>query len=195
MEETPIVERAEESPKKKESIWDLVRFTILTLAIVIPLRTYVAQPFIVSGDSMYPTFEDGQYLIIDEFSYHFRTPERGEVVIFRYPKDPSKYFIKRVIGLPGETVSISRGTVAITTKDGETVNLDEPYINAEGYETQTTTLKDDQYFVMGDNRPLSLDSRSWGPVEEEKIKGRVLMRLLPVTKANILPGFYSQETK
>ncbi len=194
MEENPIVGQSDARAEKKESIWDLIRFTIITLIIVIPLRTYVAQPFIVSGDSMYPTFEDGQYLIIDELSYHFRTPARGEVVIFRYPKDPSKFFIKRVIGLPGETVNISRGTVSIT-KDGKTTTLKEPYINAEGYETQTNTLKDDEYFVMGDNRPLSLDSRSWGPVQEEKIKGRVLVRLLPVAQANVLPGFYSQEAK
>src|SRR3989344_2645643 len=107
--------------------WEIVRFAVITLHIVVPIRAYVAQPFIVSGISMAPSFEDGEYLVIDELSYHLRTPERGEVIVFRYPKDPAKFFIKRVIGLPGETIKISAGQVVI--KKGETeFTLDEPYI-------------------------------------------------------------------
>src|SRR3989344_361805 len=95
-----------EKPRQKSGWWEIVRFVLVTLIIVVPIRTYVAQPFIVSGLSMVPSFDDGEYLIIDELSYLFRPPERGEVIVFRYPQDPSKFFIKRVINLPGETVTI-----------------------------------------------------------------------------------------
>lgn len=139
---------------------------------------------------MVPTFENGEYLIIDELSYHFESPVRGEVVVFKYPKDPSKFFIKRVIGLPGETVSIDGNKISITSNN-ETTELDEPYIENESSGNLTVELGEDEYFVMGDNRPASSDSRSWGPVEEDLIKGRVLLRLLPVARASVKPGDFS----
>ncbi len=178
-------------PDNKQTVFDIVRFALITLIIVVPIRAYVAQPFIVSGVSMDPTFENGEYLIIDEFSYHFRTPERGEVVVFRYPKDPSKFFIKRVIGLPGETINISPNSITISTKSGGSETLDEPYLSDNiSYLPTTITLSDQEYFVMGDNRNQSLDSRSWGPVTDDHIKGRVGIRLFPITEADILPGDY-----
>src|SRR5574343_542558 len=100
-----------------KNIWDLIKFASLALIIVIPIRTYIAQPFIVSGESMYPTFENGQYLIVDEISYHMGHIKRGDVVIFKYPHDPSRYFIKRIIGLPNEQIEISGKTVKITNKE------------------------------------------------------------------------------
>jgi signal peptidase I len=177
--------------KKGSSFWDIVKFGLIVIAIVYPIRTFVAQPFIVSGDSMLPTFTNGEYLIIDELSYHFRTPVRGEVVVFRYPQDPSKFFIKRVIGLPGETVSVQNGRVSVV-RNGLEVVLDEPYISRPGPINTSYDLGPGQYFVMGDNRPSSLDSRTWGPLDESLIKGRVLVRLLPITRAQVLPGTFPE---
>ncbi|MEK7596135.1 MAG: signal peptidase I, partial [Patescibacteria group bacterium] len=95
----------------KKEIWEFAKLIVVSLLIIIPVRFYIAQPFIVSGNSMDPSFLNGDYLIIDEISYQFKKPERGEVVVFRYPLDPSKFFIKRIIGLPGETVRIQNGAI------------------------------------------------------------------------------------
>jgi signal peptidase I len=159
--------------------------------IVVPIRTFVAQPFIVNGESVFPTFANAEYLIIDEFSYHLRSPERGEVVVFRYPKDPSKFFIKRIIGLPGETVTVRGTKVTVTGADGTTIPLDDShasYSSGTWDSNVSTKLGDEEYFVMGDNRNRSLDSRSWGPVEEHFIKGRVFVRLFPFSTISYLPG-------
>src|SRR3990167_2315726 len=129
---------------------EILRFAVITVLIVIPIRAYVAQPFIVSGVSMVPSFENGEYLIIDELSYLIRQPKRGEVIVFRYPRDPSKFFIKRVIGLPGETITIRDGKVHI--KSGQTEFIWN-YLNIS---TETTggnsvyPLGPEQYFVLGD---------------------------------------------
>src|SRR3990167_587276 len=119
----------EEEKSDKQSFWELARFALMAIAIVVPIRIFIAQPFIVSGSSMVPTFENGQYLIIDEISYRLENPVRDDVVIFRYPNDPSKFFIKRIIGLPNEVVNIKGNTITITNnehKDGFV--LDQPYI-------------------------------------------------------------------
>ncbi len=174
----------------KQTIFDIIRFAFITLIIVIPVRAYVAQPFIVSGESMDPTYKNGEYLVIDEMSYNFNDPERGEIIVFRYPEDPSKFFIKRIIGLPGETVEISYSDITITDADGEKQTLSESYLDEEfNYNTLEVTLTDNEYFVMGDNRPSSLDSRMWGPLPESFIKGRVMARLLPLSKISLFPGY------
>jgi len=143
-------------------VWEIVKFGLIVLLVVIPIRMYIAQPFIVSGDSMVPTFGSGDYLIIDEFTYNFlREPQKDEVIVFRYPKNPSKFFIKRIVGLPGET------------------------INIDGREWH---LEDGEYFVVGDNKSFSLDSRSWGPLPRENITGRALIRLWPPTAFAYMPG-------
>lgn len=167
------------------------RFILITLAIVIPFRLFIAQPFIVSGDSMVPTFQDGEYLIVDELSFFLRTPERGEVIIFHYPKDTSKYFIKRIIGLPGETVFVEQGSLKIITAEGATHTVQESYIKTQNLTDMRVTLADDQYFVMGDNRDESSDSRYWGPVPKAQIVGRAFARLLPVAEADMLPGDFT----
>ncbi len=179
------------TPESKKSLIEAIRFALTIIVIVVPIRTFVAQPFIVSGDSMFPTFKNREYLIIDELSYQFRSPARGEVVVFHYPKDPSKYFIKRVIGLPGETVTIKGKDVSITSSTGEAVKLDESranYTNGLGAINLNSKLEAGEYFVMGDNRDWSLDSRAWGPVPEKSFKGRALLRLFPLNVIDYLPG-------
>lgn len=168
---------------------ELLKFALLALVIVVPIRLFVAQPFIVSGQSMVPTFENAQYLIIDELTYRLESPQRGDVVVFRYPKDPSQFFIKRIIGLPGEVVHISDRGISVTTADGELKKLDESYVVRTGNGgTRDYTVPQNDYFVMGDNRPESSDSRSWGPLPRKNIIGRVFLRLLPVSAFDVFPG-------
>jgi signal peptidase I len=175
--------------KSENFFTELLKFALVAVIIVVPVRLFVAQPFIVSGASMEPTFDNGQYLIVDELSYRLENPQRGDVIIFRYPKDPSQFFIKRVIGLPGETVQIQNGNVYITKTDGQKIELNESYVVNKGNGSDmSVTLPSDQYFVMGDNRPESSDSRSWGLLPRQNIVGRAFLRLLPVQNANIFPG-------
>ena len=181
--------------EKKEGFFaELIRFVFIVLVIVLPIRFFVAQPFIVSGASMDPTFSDGEYLIVDELSYHFRVPTRGEVVIFRFPRDPAKFYIKRVIGLPGETIIIENGRVRVKSSFyPEGLLLAEPYLGSlvpAGLRLEET-LGEDEYFVMGDNRQASSDSRSWGPVREDLVIGRAFVRLFPISEIGVLPGNYS----
>jgi signal peptidase I len=177
--------------KKQEGLFgEIFRFGVLALLIVLPIRIFVAQPFIVSGASMEDTFHSGEYLIVDQLSYRFDDPERGDVVIFKYPKDPSKYFIKRVIGVPGDTVRISGTTVTITNDEHpEGLELEEPYIDSMRENAlSVTSLNEGEYFVMGDNRDASSDSRIWGVLPRENIVGRAYVRLSPITKMEFLPG-------
>lgn len=176
-------------------ISDLLRFAIIALVIVVPFRLFIAQPFIVNGASMTPTFHSGEYLIVDQVSYQFDNPSRGDVIVFRFPENTSKYYIKRIIGLPGETVEITDGTVMIYNDewpDGR--KLVEPYIEEHARFETKTTLGEGEYFVLGDNRQHSSDSRSWGALEREFIEGRPAVRLFPIGKFNVLPGVsdYSQ---
>jgi signal peptidase I len=182
-----------ETPEKNHTdFWkELAKLILLALVIVVPFRLYIAQPFIVDGASMDPTFRDGQYLVVDELSYHFRDPHRGEVMIFKYPKDPSKYFIKRVIGLPGELVSINNGVVTIINDENpDGVVLEEPYIELSKSEDFQFTLGEEEYFLMGDNRLQSADSRIWGAVPRENMVGRPILRFIPPA---ILPGAMAYE--
>ena len=168
---------------------DLFTLILLVVVVVIPIRVFIASPFIVDGDSMLPTFENLDYLIIDEFIYRFKEPSRGDVIVFRYPADPSIFYIKRIIGLPNETVSINRGLVTVTTAGGEKLSLSELYIvNEDATYTKNISLLPKEYFVMGDNRPNSSDSRFWGPLQRKDIIGRVDMRLLPIKEAGLFPG-------
>ena len=176
--------------KQEHPIIEIIRFSIIALLIVIPIRMFIAQPFIVSGASMDDTFHSGEYLIVDQVSYHFDKPERGDVVVFRFPQDPSKFFIKRVIGVPGDTISISGDTVTITNeKYPEGLELNEPYVKSMSSGGDLTeTLGEREYFVMGDNRDESSDSRAWGLVQEDQIIGRAFLRLFPPTELGVLPG-------
>ena len=166
-------------------IWEISKLTIIALLIVVPIRYYVFQPFIVKGQSMEPNFENGDYLIVDELSYHLRAPQRGEVIVFKYPLDPSQRYIKRIIGLPGETVEIRDGKIVIYRENSEVKTLDEltylpSFTQTEG--NIRTTLNKNEYFVLGDNRlgMSSYDSRRWGSLPQGNIIGRVVIRAWPV---------------
>lgn len=179
----------------KEKLFAKAReYTILigtSLLMVFLVRTFIAQPFVVNGASMEPTFHTNEYLIVDQLSYEIGSPKRGEVIIFRYPLIPSRYFIKRVIGLPGETIKISGTKVEIKEAGSDKfTTLEEPYIEFEKESFVEMTLADDEYFVMGDNRMASLDSRSWGPLKESFIIGKAFVRLFPPSKVDFLPGSY-----
>lgn len=174
-----------------QSFWELVRFALIALAIVIPIRVLLAEPFVVSGSSMVPTLENSNYLIIDKISYKLTDPERDDVVVFQYPNDPTKYFIKRIIGLPNETVDIQGSVVTITNeKYPKGIVLDEPFVKNVGNNTTHLELKNDEYFVMGDNRNASSDSRYWGAVHKKFITGKAFLRLLPINKIDLFPGNY-----
>ena len=185
--------------ERKDSFWkEIIKFTFLVLVVVVPFRLFVAQPFIVSGASMDPAFADGEYLIVDQLSKRFEPEQRESVVIFRYPEEPEKFFIKRIIGLPGETVKINDGVVTIYNADfpeGKSagITLVEPYVSEENKKADDfrAVLSADEYFVMGDNRLGSFDSRAWGPVPKDLIIGRPIIRLLPISKMNFLPGDFS----
>ncbi len=178
----------------KKNILETIKFIVIALIIVLPIRMFIAQPFIVSGISMLPTFKDGDYLIVDEFSYNFlRKPERNEVVVFKYPTKNSdekkRYLIKRIIGLPGEEVIINNGNVTIkNTENPDGLVLEQNYINEAFHTNATYKLENDEYFVMGDNRNYSSDSRVWGKLPGDMIEGRALVRLLPITNIDFLPG-------
>lgn len=168
---------------------DLFTLALLVILVVIPIRVFVISPFIVDGGSMHPTFENLDYLIVDEFLYDFRTPARGDVIVFRYPDNPSIFYIKRIIGLPGEIVSVNHGAVTVTTAAGQDITLAEPYImNEDATYTKSVSLNPGEYFVMGDNRPNSSDSRVWGPLPRQDIIGRVDLRLLPISHIGFFPG-------
>ncbi|MFA6919432.1 MAG: signal peptidase I [Candidatus Paceibacterota bacterium] len=191
------IQQMKENFEKKESgwktFWELARFTIIAIAIVIPIRIFIAQPFIVSGSSMYPTFENRQYLVVDEISYKLNNPQRDDVVIFRYPNDTKKFFIKRIIGLPNETVNIKGSDITIINKEHpDGFKLNQPYVKNTSNNNLNFELKNDEYFVMGDNRNASSDSRSWGAVPRKLLIGKAFLRLFPINKISIMPGNYKQ---
>jgi len=161
----------------KRELIEIVSLFLLAILIVIPIKLFVFQAFVIKYSSMEPNYHQGDYLIADELTYRFRDPARGEVVIFHYPLDPKELFIKRIIGLPGETVIIKDGKVFID-KDGKEELLKEPYLPENTYTpgNLSITLKPNEYFVLGDNRFYSSDSRMWGPVKRKAIIGRVLLR-------------------
>ncbi len=162
------------------SLFEIIETVAVAVIAVVLVRAFIIQPFVVSGASMEPTFYNGNYLLIDELTYRFRSPERGEVIVFKYPGDEKSFYIKRIIGLPGERIILDRGAITIFNGDQE-IKLDESYLR--GRFTQGSfeiTLSDEEYFVMGDNRNFSFDSRSWGPLPANDIIGSVRLRLWPI---------------
>jgi len=156
---------------------------VVSLLAVWLIRTFIVQPFYVRGASMEPNFEDGEYLIINEISYRLEKPARGDVIVFRYPLDPSEYFIKRIIGLPGDTVEVGDGKVQVNGTE-----LDEAYLPEDlfTYGKSKVTLGEKEFYVLGDNRPASSDSRRWGIVPERYIIGKVWVRGWPPKRAGVI---------
>lgn len=169
--------------------WELIKVFLIAVAIIVPVRYFLVQPFFVRGASMEPTFEDGEYLIIDELSYRFREPRRGEVIVFRFPDNESQFFIKRIIGVPGDTVTIEEGHVRLQNSQYEQgVLLDESAYLSTDTRTGgqlTVPLNENEYFVLGDNRAASSDSRYWGVLDQKFIIGRTWVRAFPINRIDV----------
>ncbi len=178
----------------KSELLDSIKTLIVFLIIFFGIKGYIAQPFLVSGRSMEQTFSDGDYLIVDQLTYNFTTPKRSEVIVFHTEFIPGgnerEYYIKRVIGIPGDRIVIKDGKVLLYENNSNTPTiLDENYI-VDGLKTLSKgpidmVLKDNQYFVLGDNRGNSSDSRYWGPVDKSYIIGRPLIRLFPFNQIKL----------
>lgn len=177
---------------QKTSQGSLILYTLVALGLALFIRFFIAAPYIVQGASMEPTFQDLNYLIIDRMSYNVAEPHRGDVVVFDLPQNTSKALIKRIIGLPGETVIVQGNTITIVNDaHPQGFQLNEPYVDAAnfgGASNVHSTLGPDQFFVLGDNRSVSADSRVWGTLPREDIVGRVFLRLFPIGGIGILPG-------
>ena len=175
----------------KDFSFDTIRIVVISLIVIIGIRSFVMQPFFVNGQSMEPNFYDGDYLIVNEISYRFNDPERGDVIIFHYPNDPRQFFIKRIVGLPGEKIEIKNNKITIYNKerpDGFTI--DEVYI-PEGIiisKSYSQELKNDEYYVLGDNRIASSDSRVWGVLEKHHIVGKAWIRAWPFGAFSVFEG-------
>jgi signal peptidase I len=191
MNDTPMTQNSAPAAEK-QSQRSLILYTIVALGLAIFIRFYIAAPYIVNGASMEPTFDNFHYLIIDRVSYELGDPVRGDVIVFDLPQNTNRALIKRVIGLPGETIELSGNTVRVyNTENPEGFTLDESYIdpiNFGGASDMRVTLSADQYFVLGDNRRVSADSRLWGTLPREEIVGRVFLRLYPFDMIGVLPG-------
>ncbi len=171
--------------------WETLKIVFISLAIIIPIRYYLIQPFFVKGQSMEPDFHDKDYILVDKLSYRFSPPQRGDVIVFRYPRDPREYFIKRIIALPGETVEIKNNRIMVYNvqfPDGFIV--DESGYLPRDEETRGALrekLDDDDYFVLGDNRLHSSDSRTWGLLHRSYVSGRAWLRLWPLDQILAIP--------
>lgn len=187
MEENLLIPPQKVSPFSRyaQGAWEIAKIIIIAALIVLPIRYFLFQPFIVKGESMIPNFHENDYLIVDEISYRLGDPQRGDVVVLKYPLDATQRFIKRIVGLPGETVEIKDGKVFITTRIGELIALDESDYLASSVATTDGSAKlvlgEEKYFVLGDNRQFSYDSRRWGSLPKEDIVGKAVFRVFPLS--------------
>ncbi len=170
---------------------DILEVVVFAIAIFLFIYLLVLQPHKIKGDSMQPNFPDGEFLLTDKITYRFGEPKRGDVVVFEAPVAEGEEYIKRIIGLPGDIVSVKEGKVYINNR-----KLDETYLKSTLYtqgggflaDNGEYTVNPGEYFVMGDNRPASSDSRSWGPVPKGKITGRAWVIYWPPEKTGIVKG-------
>ena len=169
---------------------EFVKVAVLAGVTIVLVRYFLFKPFYVKGASMEPNFFDKEYLIIDELSYRLRAPQRGEVIVFKYPENPKEYFLKRIIGLPGERVKVSEGQITIYNQEyPEGIVLNEPYLSGDlltAGDGIPKTLGENQYFVLGDNRSNSYDSRRFGAVDKSLVVGRAFFRGWPFNRAAII---------
>jgi signal peptidase I len=159
-------------------VWEALEVIFIAFLPLFISYQFLARPFLVQGASMEPNFHNGNYLVVDIVSYKFGEPKRGDVVVFHYPGNRSLFYIKRVIGLPGDRVTLLDGEILI---NGEILDEDylPSYIDTDAFMGDDFILSDGNYFVMGDNRSASFDSRSWGPLEKNDIVGVVKLRVWP----------------
>lgn len=178
---------------------EITKIFLMAIVIIVPVRMFLFQPFFVQGASMEPNFEDGQYLVVNEFGYKktdvglfvvnpSKKMKRGDVVVFHYPRNHKLFFIKRIIGLPGEIIKVHNGKVFIQNKEnsGE-IELKEDYLPKD-LKTKGNInymIKSDEYFVMGDNREHSSDSRVWGAIKSSDVVGKVFLRAWPFNKVSL----------
>jgi signal peptidase I len=179
---------AEGAPAAKtgrlQSIVDLLHDLAIAVVVCVLLITYVVQAFKVQGTSMSPELKDGDRILVNKFLYYFGDIERGDVVVFWYPEDPTLSFIKRVVALPGETVEIRSGAVFVNG-----ALIEEPYVsgaNADLRSFPPHAVRAGHFFVLGDNRKGSNDSRSWGLVPERYVYGKAFLRIWPPREAGVI---------
>ncbi len=188
----PVMQESSSSDTPKDNQRSLLVYTVVALGLALFIRFFIAAPYVVSGASMEPNFHDWQYLIVDRISYDVGAPARGDIIVFDLPQNESKALIKRIVGLPGETVMLSGEKVTILNeKNPEGFTLEEPYLdsaNLIAVNDLTMKLGADEFFVLGDNRRVSADSRVWGSLPRKDIVGRVLLRLYPFDQLSILPS-------
>lgn len=173
---------------------EVIKIALIASIVVVLIRYFLIQPFFVKGASMEPNFSDGQYLIVDELTYRLKEPERGDVIVFKYPRDPKQFYIKRIIALPGEQLEILNNQVIVYNDENPKGQvLEEDYLeeNEMTFPNKKWKLKDDEYFVMGDNRVASSDSRTWGQLDKKYIVGRVFVRAFPLDEFTV---FKSEES-
>ena len=175
--------------------WEIIKIFTIAAVIVFPIRYFLFQPFLVRGESMMPNFSEGDYLIVDEISYRFKDPARGEVVVFKYPDNLSQRFIKRVIGLPGETIEVEKNKITIYNEEKEEITLSEGYLFLNNFsgspaEEFKIILEENEYFLMGDHRLFSFDSRRFGPIKRNMIIGRVIIRAWPFSDFSFFESPY-----
>ncbi len=165
---------------------ELVKIVILAGITIVLVRYFLFKPFYVKGESMEPTFYEKEYLIIDEISYRFRDPQRGEVVVFKAPIGDKDYYLKRIIGMPGERVKVEDNKVIIYNEENpQGIVVEEMYLMETTPGSITMSLGPGQYFVMGDNRDSSYDSRGFGPVGKAEIVGRAWLRGWPFSRFDL----------
>ncbi len=194
-EQKIVIESASEEeiqPSSGSFLWELIRIIVVAFVVMVAFRVFVAEPFVVSGSSMVPNFHNKEYLVVDKVSYRLGEPKRGDVIVFKYPKDTSQYFIKRIIALPGERVQVDNGRVKVFNNEyPEGVVITEPYLTSEDAtfgKTDIVTLGSSEYYVLGDNRLASSDSRVWGILPEHNIIGKAWFRAFPITELGF-PSF------
>lgn len=176
--------RHKEEARRLRVLREVVETIALTVLMFLVFR-FAFQNYRVDGHSMVPTLQDQQYILVNRSAYLFHPPERGDVIVFEYPIDPTQDYIKRIVGIPGDHVQVDQQ--GVVTING--VQLREPYVNAitNPYEPTDLTLKADQYFVLGDNRGDSSDSRAWGPVPRQNIIGKAWMVYWPLGNFHLVP--------
>ncbi|MBX4205938.1 signal peptidase I [Candidatus Microgenomates bacterium] len=171
-------------------ILDILQVVVFAVAIFLFVYLLVLQPHKIKGQSMDPNFKDGEFLLTDKVTYRFREPKRGDVIVFKAPPDDHDEYIKRIIGLPGDTVMVQGGKVFVSGQQLTEKYLDPNLFTAEGnflHEGTTETVPQGTYLVMGDNRPHSFDGRAFGPIKKEKITGRAWLVYWPPQKAGVVP--------